>query len=355
MKKILVANIFGIGDVLFTTPLVSSIKKEIPGASVDYLCNARTEPLIRTDPAVSGTIVYEKDDLVRAWRSNKKEFFNKFFALFNRVRSAGYDAVFDLTLSREFGLLFFLCGIPERIGFDHKKRGVFLTKKKKLTGFGPGHVVNEYLGLLGSAGIRPSVKELQLTVAPVLEDWAGAYMKEKFSGSAKRVAIIPGAGASWGKDAGRKRASPGIFSEVGKRLSARGYGVGVLGDASEASICLEVAGAMNAGGCIVETSLDIQRYAALLSRFDLVVSNDGGPLHMAVALGLKTVSIFGPVDEKVYGPYPLTVKHRVVTADGLLCRPCYRNFRLPDCREDLKCVKGIDPGLVLERCLELLG
>ena len=61
MKKILVANIFGIGDVLFTTPLIASIKKEIPGVSVDYLCNARTKAIVEKDPDVDDIFVYEKE------------------------------------------------------------------------------------------------------------------------------------------------------------------------------------------------------------------------------------------------------------------------------------------------------
>ena len=73
----------------------------------------------------------------------------------------------------------------------------------------------------------------------------------------------------------------------------------------------------------------------------LVVTNDGGPLHMASALGVKTVSIFGPVDEKVYGPYPPSDKHIVITNKNITCRPCYKNFRFWGCPNNLSCVKDI--------------
>jgi len=71
--------------------------------------------------------------------------------------------------------------------------------------------------------------------------------------------------------------------------------------------------------------------AALISRCNVVITNDGGPLHIAVGLGVKTVSIFGPVNEAVYGPYPKDEKHIVITNNGVTCRPCYKKFRYNKC------------------------
>ena len=61
---------------------------------------------------------------------------------------------------------------------------------------------------------------------------------------------------------------------------------------------------------------------------------------MAVALGVKTVSMFGPVDEKVYGPYPSNEKHAVIKKD-LPCRPCYKAFKFTGCSNNRKCLKDI--------------
>jgi ADP-heptose:LPS heptosyltransferase len=61
---------------------------------------------------------------------------------------------------------------------------------------------------------------------------------------------------------------------------------------------------------------------------------------MAVALGIKTVSIFGPVDERVYGPYPPSQDHIVVKKD-ISCRPCYRNFRMPECERNRDCIRAV--------------
>jgi ADP-heptose:LPS heptosyltransferase len=68
---------------------------------------------------------------------------------------------------------------------------------------------------------------------------------------------------------------------------------------------------------------------------------------MAVALGVKTVSIFGPVDEKVYGPYPASQNHIVIKKE-LSCRPCYQYFRTPVCDRNRECIKSISVEEVLD-------
>ena len=86
--------------------------------------------------------------------------------------------------------------------------------------------------------------------------------------------------------------------------------------------------------------------AAMLRLADLAIMNDGGPLHMAVAVGAKTVSIFGPVDDRVYGPYP-PAGHKVVAAP-VACRPCYRRFRRAQC-DHVSCLKQIEVEDVLAK------
>jgi len=82
----------------------------------------------------------------------------------------------------------------------------------------------------------------------------------------------------------------------------------------------------------------IGQFGALLSKCSLAIVNDGGPLHVAVAVGTRTVSIFGPVDEGVYGPYP-NADHRVVKKE-IPCRPCYRQFHRAIC-DHVSCLNDL--------------
>jgi len=184
--------------------------------------------------------------------------------------------------------------------------------------------------------------------------WAEEFFrKEGLNGSAPAVAFFPGGGASWGQDACFKRwpvaSYAGLINKVIEKFSAK---VILLGDRKDRTLSDKltetVAGpVINACG---ETTL--LQTAALLKRCEVAVMNDGGPLHMAVAVGTRTVSLFGPVNEAVYGPYPRE-GHEVAVCD-MICRPCYRYFRRADCAH-VSCLSRISPDDVFEKIEKVLS
>ena len=354
MKKVLIANIFGIGDVLFTTPIVANLRREFPGISVGYLCNARTADIVKCVPGVDDVFIYEKDNYVSLWRRSKIECVKSLYRLFRDIRDKKYEAVFDVTISREFGFLFALAGIPRRVGFDYKKRGIFLTNKVPVAGFENKHVIEYYLGLLNSFGITPVEKDMCIVPDTEMNEWADRYIEQKGLKGKTFVAVIPGGGASWGQHASRKRWRAEGFASAAQIMEKEGIRTAILGDVSEKPLCDYVASEMTIAPAVLENGLSIREYAALISRAAMVLCNDGGPLHIAVALGIRTVSIFGPVDEKVYGPYPINGRHKVIRVTGLSCRPCYGRFKLPKCEYDNRCLVDIGPEKVADACVEMV-
>ncbi len=125
----------------------------------------------------------------------------------------------------------------------------------------------------------------------------------------------------------------------------------LMGDKNEVALCEEVASEMRQKAVMLAGKTTITQAAALMKVSRLVVANDGGPLHIAVASGARTASIFGPVDPRVYGPYPAE-GHKVITAD-LPCRPCYRFFRMSDCKHS-SCLRDLSVDKVYETIQELL-
>jgi ADP-heptose:LPS heptosyltransferase len=97
----------------------------------------------------------------------------------------------------------------------------------------------------------------------------------------------------------------------------------------------------------------LEEVVALISKLNLLVTNDGGPLHIAVACGIKTVSIFGPVDDLVYGPYPPQDTNIVLKTD-LSCRPCYKKFKMPACDKNRECISRISVDQVYDAVRRLL-
>ncbi|MBL7072439.1 MAG: glycosyltransferase family 9 protein [Candidatus Omnitrophica bacterium] len=354
MKKILIANIFGIGDVLNTTPLITNLKKTYENVSIDYLCNGRVFDIAGDIPGIDSIFVYEKDDFVRLWKSSKRKWFTALFGLFRDIKKQKYDAVFDFTLSREFGLFFALSGIRSRIGFDYKGRGIFLTKKVPLTAFEKRHVIEYDLDLLKTSGIPSLEKKMSLEADAESIAQISGYFEKMGIDSERLVTIVPGGGASWGKQAYRRRWDAENFSLVADSLSEKGFQIAIVGDNSEKELCNKVSGGMKHAPSAVRNDLSIKQYVAFLKKSRLVVCNDGGPLHITVALGTKGVFVFGPVDEKVYGPYPVTERHKPILSYDVECRPCYHKFKLPECTREKECLRKITPEQVLSVSLKLL-
>lgn len=354
MKRVLIANIFGIGDVLNSTPLILNLKKEYKGITIDYLCNGRTKGILKNNPDIDKIFVYEKDDFIKLWQKNVYEFVKVVYSLFLGIRSRKYDAVFDLTLSRKFGLFFILAGIQERIGLNYKKRGMFLTKRVDFSGFNHAHVIEYYLELLKKIGMNDLDKNMQLIPDNAGSERISAYLKKKGNQDKRLVLLNPGGGASWGKQAYRRRWSTENFARTADIISENSINVAIIGDIFEKDICKDVSDKMKTKPVFVENNLSLCDYIALLNKCSLLLCNDGGPLHIATALDIKAVFIFGPVDEKIYGPYPASNKRRVITARDVNCRPCYKKFRLPECEYGMRCLNEITPKKTAIICLELL-
>ena len=93
----------------------------------------------------------------------------------------------------------------------------------------------------------------------------------------------------------------------------------------------------------------------MLARCDLVISGDSGPLHMAVALGLPTVSIYGPTDPAIYGPTPAPGQQAIVLRRGLACSPCYNLLATAECPHGQpSCMIDVTVGRVYAAAAQLL-
>jgi lipopolysaccharide heptosyltransferase II len=321
--KVLVINPYGIGDVLFTTPVIRNLREAYPQAEIAYLANRRTADLIRSDPDIARVFVYERDEFVGNYQ--------KYFGLYNSIRQERFDIVFDFSLNSSFGFLSAACGIKKRVGFDYRKRGQFLTDRVPLSGFEGKHIVEYYLDLLRLARIPVKTKEMKLDVPSKDIQWAQDWLNRHGIGPAKPLlAVLPGGGASWGKAAKYKRWPAFKYAQlIDKIIEKSDAGIILMGDSKEEELCREVVSLAHfpLHFAVGETSL--LGLAALLKQCQGAIVNDGGPLHVAAAVGVRTVSIFGPVDPQVYGPFPLS--GHIVAQKGLPCQPCYRRFRMANC------------------------
>lgn len=354
MKRILIINPFGIGDVLFTTPFIDNIKVNIPDAYIGYIGNTRTSSFLKNNPNINKVFVYDRDKFKDVYKQSKIQYVHKTRSFLRDIKHEQFDVVFDFSLQTAFSILTWFVGIKQRIGLNYKKRSKFLTKPIPFDGFKNKHVVEHYLEILTDLGLNIECRELNMATTEEDDQWAERFLKENgiLKGDSL-VGVMPGAGASWGEESRYRRWSPLKYAKlVDKIIEKYGAKIILMGDQKEAQLCSHVAEQSRSSVIQAFGRTTIGQLAALLSQCQLVVMNDGGPLHIAVAVKTRTVSIFGPVDDQVYGPYGCEDNHTVVKAD-IACQPCYRQFRMTQC-EHISCLERITVDDVFERVEEIL-
>ncbi len=267
-----------------------------------------------------------------------------------RLRAGRFDCAILLPNSFDSALVVRLAGIPRRIGYRRDGRGWLLTDSipPPLPGEIPRHERFYYLELLRRAGILdslPARAPTQLEGAPAAR-LAGEDRFARMGLPGPVVGVSPG--AAFG---GAKRWLPEGFAEAAAQVaSALGGAVAVFGSAGERPVAGRVADALGARKTAVlnlagETTLG--EFIELAAACRVFLTNDSGAMHVASALGVPTVAVFGATDPQGTGPAgPMS---RVVM-EPVDCSPCL----LRECPIDHRCMTRVSPGRVAAEALELL-
>ncbi len=348
-RRVLLVHPFGIGDVLFMTPVIRALKEN--GADrIDLLLGSRTRELFEHSPHVSN--IYEWSKVKPDGWLGKIQYSLRLARMLFDISRNRYDAVLDFSLGRQYAFFEkYLWRIPLRAGFDYKKRGVFLNYAEKLeAAFSDKPVVEYYFDLLKVFGIDCGQKNLELSLSETDRQEARRILEQEEIDVRKPYLIVsPGGGESWGKDARFKRWPVEYFAGL-IRIADRKYGfktvpilaVGSQGEFETARKLQELLSpefrVLNLCG-----KTTIRETGALIEKAKCVLANDGGIVHLSCALKTPVVGFYGPVDEKVYGPYGMGEKALAISYDGLACRPCYRKMRYRSDCGDVKCLTDLTP------------
>jgi heptosyltransferase-2 len=350
LRRILIVHPYGIGDLLFVTPVMRALRLIPRVETVDLLLGSRTREVVENNPHINEIFVVDKD---RAHRQTWFENFRDNLELGRKLRAKRYDLILDYSLRREhafFGR--YLLGVPRCAGFAYKKRAVFHNIRFPLTeAFWKRHAVDFYCDLAEAAGIPVEDRFLEYyfpKLGTLLEAEAAARLKllpERF------LAVAPGGGDSWGKEASFKRWPVKYFAELVTKLQKdRGlHGVAILGSPSEKALCEELQSMIKPPAVVLAGETTLAQTAMILKRSALFVANDGGLVHLAHALRVPLIAFYGPVPPEVYGPYPPSPDAIAVYKRDLNCRPCYYKFRFNKECQTIACLKDLKPEEVFQQ------
>ena len=354
-KRILIVNPFGIGDVLFSTPLIKNLRFYYPDAFIAVAVQKKVVPVLENNPNIDKIIAFSRGDFKDLSRQSRLRAIGLLSRTTREILHDRFDICIDLSLEHRYSLFLKLLGFKQRIGFNYKHRGRFLTHRINLDGYEDKHVVEYHLELLKFLEIKPQFWKLELFLKQEEKNWAEAFLEK--NGIFKDdliIAIIPGGGASWGAKANYLQWPYENFAKICDELvKFPRLKIILLGNKADAQICQNIMKILSHKpiGLFGKTSL--RQFAALLDKCNLIICNDTGPLHISTALGKRLICLCGPVDERVYGPYPPSPEQFVMKKD-FPCRPCYRKFRIPECNYKLRCLTTITVQEVVQEAERLI-
>lgn len=341
-RRILLFHTAFIGDIVLMLPLAQALRRRFPKAWIGVTVIPATAGVIANHPAFDEVIVYDKRGNDRGVKGA--------WALAANLRSRSFDTVIIPHRSLRSALVCLAARIPRRVGFDRSAGWFTLTDRVRDDR--TVHEITRNLSLASPLGLTTADRELP-SLYPSASDTAAvdALMREWPGGRSTGgdiVAVAPG--SVWKT----KRWPADRFAELVRQLVATRLPVVLLGGPGDAPLCEEIARAaghpavLNAAG-----RLSLLQSAELIRRCRLVVSNDSAPMHLAVAMRVPVIAIFGAT-VPAFGFSPAGPRDVVVETFGLSCRPCgiHGGDRCPV--GTFECMLAIDPKTVLANIIAML-
>ncbi len=336
-SRILVRAANWLGDAVMSLPALRSIRERFPNSHIAVQARPWVADLYARDRVLDEVIPYTARrgafDWTGKWRAARG------------LRARRFDTAILLANSFDSALIVWLAGIPRRIGYDRDGRRWLLTDPIPVPAAGelPRHECYYYLELLRRAGIRNGLGEAGSVLLDGADDARESGLRRLARSGIEGPVVGVSPGAAYG---GAKRWPPERFAEAAARVAGTiGGSVAVFGSPEEREVCDVVAAGCRARNFAGETTL--REYIELAAACRVFLTNDSGAMHVAYALGVPVVAIFGATDHEATGPLgPLA---RVVR-EPVDCSPCL----LRECPIDHRCMIRVSADRVAQEALELL-
>jgi heptosyltransferase-2 len=338
--KILVRAPNWIGDAVMAVPALEAIRRTHTDAEICVLARPVVADLLSEQPFAHRVLQYDYRGRHRGWFGREK--------LVAELRKENFIVAVLLQNAFEAAWLAWRARVPERIGYARDGRGPLLTKSIRVPQEGeiPRHESRYYLELLCRAGwieTSPASAQARLSVSAAAR--AAAEYALRIAGArdgAWRCAIAPG--ASYGA---AKCWPPERFALLADRLiSECGADVIFFGTPREKEIAALIRSNMKLPALSLVGETSMRDLAALFASCSAFIGNDSGAMHVAAAVGLPVIGIFGSTDPE--GTGPVTEKFTLIR-EAVSCSPCF----LRRCPVDHRCMTQISVDSVFTAARQL--
>lgn len=332
LKRILLIKLRYIGDVVLSTPLLPMLAKWYPSASLTFLVNRGTEGVLQGNPYLREVLVLPREKLTRQ------------IAFIRTLRRAKFDGVLDLTDGDRSAFLSLMTGASLRVGYNRegRLRGKCYTHVVS-SDYGSMHMVDYHAQALRFLGISEPVEDPKLFLRPPDEEYGQQFLRSLAPNGAPLVLLSPSA-RYW-----FKAWAPSRFAALADRLASVGVVVALIGNRREYQLGQHILDLSQSHPLNLMGKTSLTQLAGLMKHSALFIGNDGGPMHMAGAVGCPVLGLFGPTDPSVWGARG---EHVSVIYKHLDCQECF----YPGCqRGEDSCMGRITLEEVFEKAQAMLS
>lgn len=335
-KKILVTFLMHLGDLVLTTPFIHALRKAAPDAHITYLVDEKLKDIVLHNPNLDEVITIDKkgrDNSILA-----------LIACSRKLSKMDFDVVINLHPNERCSFICAMTKTKWRVGTAHTALrpcwDIFVQLDRTI------HAADMYLDALHELGVK-NIEHNGLEMFVSNESIAET---EKFWRNNGVFATDKLVGFNIGSAVLTKRWAPERFAKVADAMAARGYKPVFFGGTMDEEFVNEAVAHMQATPIIATGAFTIGSLAAALKRCDLLITNDSGPMHVAISQDVPVVALYGSSLVKLYGPY--TDNALVVTATPP-CMGCASGMK-HKC-SDMQCMTRLTVEQVVEAAEKMLA
>ncbi len=327
-----------IGDAVMTTPAIRAIRLNFSAAEISILAKPWVAPIYENNPHIDRILICRSD--------GRHSGFAGIFRLCRYLRKEKFDLAFLLPNSFEIAFVSFLAGIPIRAGYDTDCRKIFLTHAVQLKPeYKRYHQIDYYLMILKQMGLRTFGIQQTLVVSEA--EKTAARQRFRTCGVTDGSLVIGiNPGAAFGT---AKRWFPDRYAALARKLisSFDGY-IAIFGSPGEKKLGEYIAGKIGQRCVNLGGKTTLKEAISSISVCDLFITNDSGLMHVAAALDIPQIAVFGSTDSVTTAP--LSSCSRIIQVP-IECNPCLK----PECPKGHHlCMKNITVDMVFNTAEHML-
>ncbi|MBQ7884179.1 MAG: glycosyltransferase family 9 protein [Phascolarctobacterium sp.] len=335
-KKILVTFLMHLGDLTLTTPFIHALRKAAPDAHITFLADEKLKDVILYNPYLDEVITIDKKG-----RDNS---LLALIACARRLSGMDFDVVINLHPNERCSFICALTKTKLRVGTTHTMFRPMWDQYIQLDR--TIHAADMYLDVLHELGVT-NIQHNGLEIFPSVEHMQQAENFWRDNGVFATDRLV---GFNIGSAVVTKRWAPDRFAKVADAMAFRGYKPVFFGGTMDEAMVQEAVSFMQTTPIVATGAFTIGALAAAMRRCSLIITNDSGPMHVAISQKVPIVAMYGPSSPKLYGPY--TKDATIVTAVPP-CMGCAGGMK-HKC-DDMQCMTRLTVDQVVEAAVKMLA